>query len=57
MRTRTLSLMVVPMSVTLAAQQGPYKCPHAKQIEERADIFGFLVRELKIALPSLFGQK
>jgi prolyl oligopeptidase len=28
-----------------------------KQIEERADIFGFLVREMKIALPATFGSK
>jgi len=31
--------------------------PTAKQIEERTDIFGFLVRELKIALPAPFGRK
>ena len=31
--------------------------PTAQQIEERSDIFGFLVRELKIALPESFGQK
>ncbi len=29
--------------------------PTTKQIEERADIFGFLVRELKITLPPSFG--
>ena len=28
-----------------------------KQIEERADIFGFLVRELKISVPPAFGKK
>ncbi len=31
--------------------------PTDKQIEERTDIFGFLVRELKISLPASFGQK
>jgi prolyl oligopeptidase len=31
--------------------------PTDKQIEERTDIFGFLVRELTIALPASFGQK
>jgi len=31
--------------------------PTDKQIEERTDIFGFLVRELHIALPEAFGQK
>ena len=28
-----------------------------KQIEERADMFGFLVRELKITLPATFGRR
>jgi prolyl oligopeptidase len=31
--------------------------PTDKQIEERTDIFGFLVRELHIALPEAFGRK
>jgi prolyl oligopeptidase len=31
--------------------------PTDKQIEERTDIFAFLVRELHIALPGAFGQK
>ena len=31
--------------------------PTDKLIEERADIFGFLVRELKITLPASFGRK
>jgi prolyl oligopeptidase len=31
--------------------------PTDKQVEERTDIFGFLVRELKITLPAAFGQK
>jgi prolyl oligopeptidase len=31
--------------------------PTDKQIEERADIFGFLVRELRITLPVSFGRK
>jgi prolyl oligopeptidase len=30
--------------------------PTDKQIEERTDIFGFLVRELKITLPEAFGR-
>jgi prolyl oligopeptidase len=29
--------------------------PTAKQIEERADVFGFLVRELKMSLPATFA--
>jgi len=31
--------------------------PTDKQIEERTDIFGFLVRELNITLPPMFGRK
>jgi prolyl oligopeptidase len=31
--------------------------PTDKQIEERADIFGFLVRELKMTLPASFGRR
>jgi prolyl oligopeptidase len=31
--------------------------PTAKQIEERTDVFGFLVRELRIVLPASFGRK
>jgi prolyl oligopeptidase len=31
--------------------------PTDKQIEEHADIFGFLVRELKMTLPASFGQR
>ena len=31
--------------------------PTEKLIEERADIYGFLVRELKIAVPASFGAK
>ena len=31
--------------------------PTDKLIEERTDIFGFLVRELKISLPASFGRK
>jgi len=30
--------------------------PTTKQIEEKADVFGFLLRELKMSLPATFGQ-
>jgi prolyl oligopeptidase len=31
--------------------------PTDKQIEERADIFGFLIREIRMTLPASFGQR
>jgi prolyl oligopeptidase len=31
--------------------------PTTKQIEERTDVFGFLLRELKMTLPESFGRK
>ena len=41
MRIRTLSILALLMSVTLAAQQDPYQYPQAK----------------KITLPDSFGRK
>jgi prolyl oligopeptidase len=40
MKIRTLSILAVLMSVTLAAQQGPYKYPHAKKVNQVDDFFG-----------------
>jgi len=40
MKTRTLTILVVIMSVTIAAQQGPYKYPSAKKADQIDDFFG-----------------
>jgi prolyl oligopeptidase len=40
MKLRTLSILAVFMSVTLAAQQGPYKYPQAKKVDQTDDFFG-----------------
>jgi prolyl oligopeptidase len=40
MKTRTLSILVVLMTVTIAAQQGPYQYPQAKKVNQVDDFFG-----------------
>ena len=40
MKTRTLSILVVLMTVTIAAQQGPYHYPQAKKVNQVDDFFG-----------------
>jgi len=40
MTTRTLTVLAVLMSVTLAARQGPYQYPNAKKMNQVDDFFG-----------------
>ncbi len=40
MTLRTLTLAMVIMSVTLGAQQGPYKYPQARKVDQADDFFG-----------------